>query len=276
MKDATAEEITRASKSNLALAFVALPPETRRDITVFYAFCRAVDDIADEPGRTAVERRTSLDHWKSRLTARQPDEPGLAVEVRQLIAKYGLPAEHLLELIRGCEMDVDRVAYETWEDLRVYCHRVASVVGLVSIEIFGCRDPQARVYAEQLGLALQLTNIVRDVGQDFRDDRRIYLPRADLAAHGYSAEDLAQERHNDAFTSVMQFEARRARSFYARALAERPESERRTLVAAETMRLIYSRLLDKMERDSFRVFDRRYRLNRWEKAWCVARGRFGW
>ncbi len=276
MKNATAEQITRASKSNLALAFVSLPPETRRDITVFYGFCRAVDDIADEPGRSEVERRTGLDRWKESLTTPQRDEPALAVEVRELMAKYRLPREHFLELIRGCEMDVDHVTYETWEDLRVYCHRVASVVGLVSIEIFGCRDPQARVYAEQLGLALQLTNILRDVGQDFRDDRRIYLPGADLAAHGYSVAELAQERHNDAFLRLMQFETRRAREYYVRAVAERPARERRTLVAAEIMRLVYSRLLDKMERDNFRVFSRRYRLTRWEKAWCVARGRLGW
>jgi phytoene synthase len=173
-------------------------------------------------------------------------------------------------------MDVDHVTYETWEDLRLYCHRVASVVGLVSIEIFGCRDPRARLYAEQLGLALQLTNILRDVGQDFRNERRIYLPCTDLAAHGYSADDLAHERHNDAFLKLMQAETRRAREYYAFAISERPEGERRRLVAAEIMRLVYSRLLHKMERDNFRVFTRRYRLTRWEKAWFVVRGRFGW
>lgn len=273
---ATAGQITRASKSNLALAFVALPPERRRDITVFYAFCRAVDDVADEMGRAETERRADLDRWKASLSAPQPGEPALAAEVRELIAKYRLPAGHFIELIRGCEMDVGRVSYETWEDLRVYCHRVAGVVGLVSIEIFGCRNPQSRRYAEELGLALQLTNIIRDVGQDFRNDRRIYLPRADLAAHGYSEADLAEGTHNDAFRRLMQFEAARARECCARAIAARPDEDRRALVAAEIMRLVYSRLLDKIERDDFRVFDRRHRLTRWEKFRCVVRGRLGW
>ena len=272
---ATAEQITRASKSNLALAFVALPPERRRDITTFYGFCRVVDDLADEPGLTVAERHAGLDGWKASLTAAQSGEPALAAEVRALIAKYRLPAEYFLEIILGCEMDVRGTTYETWADLRLYCHRVASVVGLVSIEIFGGTDPACRQYALDLGLALQLTNILRDVGEDFRNGGRIYLPRADLAECGYDADRLARGIHDAAFRRLMEFEAARARSFFAAAEAALPAAERRAMAAAEIMRAIYARLLGKMERGGFHVFTQRYRLSRWEKLVCMWRGRFG-
>lgn len=266
----------RASKSNLALAFVALPPERRRDMGIFYRFCRAVDDLADEPGMTSAERYAGLSRWKACLLEPQPGEARLAADVRALIAKYGLPEAHFRELIVGCEMDVERTTYERWEDLRVYCHRVASVVGLVSIEIFGCRASAAKNYATELGLALQLTNIIRDVGEDFSRDQRVYLPREDLAACGYDLARLGAGLRDEAFLRLMRLEAGRACAFFQSARAALPEGDRRALVAAEIMREIYRRLLRKMERDGFRVFDRRYRLSRWEKLTCILRGRLGW
>ena len=141
-----------------------------------------IDDIADDPGASVAERQAALDLWKQALAQPVAGESALAPPVRALIAKYRLPVAHFLEIIAGVEMDLAGASYATWDDLRLYCHRVASVVGLVSIEIFGCRDPGARRYAEQLGLALQLTNILRDVGQDFANGGRIYLPREDLDA----------------------------------------------------------------------------------------------
>lgn len=264
-----AQAITRASKSNLALAFVSLPRERRDDITVFYAWCRVIDDIADDPGPTVEERRTALDHWRQAIGAPTPDEPALAPPVRDLIAKYRLPIAHFHEIIAGVEMDLDGVTYRTWEDLRVYCYRVASVVGLISIEIFGCHDAAAKTYAVELGLALQMTNILRDVGQDFANGGRIYLPSEDLARFGYSAGDLAAGRRNDAFLALMRFEAQRAREFYAAAIAARPAADRRALTAAELMRAIYSRLLERMERDEFRIFGHRYSLSRAEKLWLI-------
>jgi phytoene synthase len=276
---AEAQAITRASKSNLALAFVSLPRERREDITVFYAWCRVIDDIADDPGQSVEQRQAALDLWKQALAQAVAGESALAVPVRALIAKYGLQTSHFLEIIAGVEMDLAGASYATWDDLRLYCHRVASVVGLVSIEIFGCRDPGARIYAEQLGLALQLTNILRDVGQDFANGGRIYLPREDLARFGYSAEDLAAARHDAAFLSLMRFEAGRARDFFAAAAAARPPADRRALTAAEIMRAIYRRLLDRMERDRFHVFGHRYTLSHLEKLALVAstvlRTRFG-
>lgn len=267
-----AQEITRASKSNLALAFVALPPGRREDITVFYAWCRVIDDIGDEPGRSAPERQAALDHWKHALREPLPNEPTLAPAVRHLIVRHHLALEHFLEIIAGVEMDLAGQAYATWEDLRLYCYRVASAVGLISIEIFGCHEPASRDYAISLGLALQLTNILRDVGEDWRNGERIYLPREDLARFGYTVEDLAAGRRNDAFLALMRFEAERARAFYAEAIAARPAADRRALVAAEIMRTVYSRLLTRMERDGFRVFGQRYRLGRMEKLAIVIAG----
>ncbi|RYD81171.1 MAG: squalene synthase HpnD, partial [Verrucomicrobiaceae bacterium] len=146
------------------------------------------------------------------------------------------------------------------------CHRVASVVGLVSIEIFGYRDPQSRRYALDLGLALQITNILRDVGEDFDNGGRIYLPRAEMAQFGYSPEDLAAKRQNDAFLRLMRFEAARAHEFYSSAEAALPPCDKRSLVAAEIMRAVYSRILWRMERDNFRVLERRYRLGKITKV----------
>ena len=275
MSSGTAEQITRASKSNLALAFVALPRERRRDMTTFYGFCRVVDDLADEPGMTSDERHAGLDLWKASLSAPQPGESALAGEVRALIEKYRLPIAHFIEIILGCEMDVRGTSYESWDDLQLYCHRVASVVGLVSIEVFGYTDPACRRYALDLGLALQLTNIIRDVGEDFRNGGRVYLPRADMDACGCDAERFALGREDEAFRKVMEFEAERARGFFASAKAALPAADRQAMAAAEIMRAVYSRLLEKMASDGFQVLTRRYRLSRWEKLGCVLRGRFG-
>ncbi len=268
---ADAHAITRASKSNLALAFISLPRERRGDITVFYAWCRVIDDIADDPGASVAQRQAALEVWKQALAQPVAGESLLAPPVRALIVKHRLPVAHFLEILAGVEMDLAGASYATWEDLRLYCHRVASVVGLVSIEIFGCRDPGSREYATQLGLALQHTNILRDVGQDFANGGRIYLPRADLARFGSTAEDLAASRHNAAFLALMRFEAERAREIFARARAALPPADRRALTAAEIMRAIYARLLARMERDGFRVFDRRYALSRLEKMLLIAR-----
>ena len=266
-----AQAITRASKSNLALALVSLPRERREDMVVFYAWCRVIDDIADDPGQTVEERRTALDKWKEAVQRPVEGESTLAAPVRKLVEKYHLQAGYFHEIIAGVEMDLHGASYETWEDLRLYCHRVASVVGLISIEIFGCRDPRAQEYAEQLGLALQLTNILRDVGEDFANGGRIYLPREDLARFGYTPEDLAASRHNAAFLALMRFEAERARGFYAAATEALPPGDRRALVAAEIMHSVYRRLLDRMERDDFHVFGQRYSLGRLRKLGLITR-----
>lgn len=276
----TAEEITRASKSNLALAFVALPPQCRRDMNVFYAFCRLVDDLADEPEPSVEERRAALQRWRESLSHPVDGESPLAPAVREIIGRYHIDPTLFSELIAGCEMDLNGARYETWDDLREYCHRVASVVGLVSIEIFGYRAPEAREYAVKLGLALQITNILRDVAEDYGRAGRIYLPRAEMQSFNYSEADLAARRYTPEFVELMRFQGQRARGYYAEASALLPASDRRTLVAAEIMRGVYSRVLRKMERDDFRVFDRRYALTRPMKLWVILseliRSRLAW
>jgi 15-cis-phytoene synthase len=260
-----AATITRQSKSNLALAFVSLDRERKRDITIFYAFCRVVDDIADSPELSLLEKRVRLANWRQMLRAAVPDEPPLAVDVRQLMAKYSLPPEMLEEIVAGVEMDLSILRYPTFEELRVYCYRVASAVGLVSIEIFGYRNPSCREYAIDLGLALQTTNIIRDVWKDFQAGR-VYLPQEDLARFRYSEADLAKRQYNAHFIQLMEFEAARAHEFFARAASVLPAEDRRAMAPAELMASIYRALLRRIELDKFRVFEKEYRLSNLEKA----------
>lgn len=264
-----AAKITRESKSNLALAFVALGRERRQDITVFYAFCRVIDDIADSTELSAEEKALGLNEWRRWLRGNTPGETPLASDVREVMAKYSLTPAMLEEIIDGVEMDLRSVRYETFEELRVYCYRVASAVGLVSIEIFGYRNPACREYAIQLGLALQMTNIIRDVGKDL-DNGRIYLPLEDLARFGYSESDLRERNRNGPFLGLMEFEAARADEFYSRAAAFLPREDRRSMVAAEIMASVYRALLRRMRSDGFRVFEREYRLSKIEKSGRVA------
>ena len=264
-----AATITRQSKSNLALAFVSLGRERKRDITVFYAFCRVVDDIADSSELSVLEKRVRLARWRQMLHGAAQDEPLLARDVRQLIAKYSLPLEMLEEIIAGVEMDLSTLRYPTFEELRVYCYRVASAVGLVSIEIFGYRNPRCKQYAIELGLALQTTNIIRDVGKDLQNGR-IYLPQKDLARFHYSETELTQRQYNERFVQLMEFQARRARQFFADAAAALPAEDRKAMAPAEIMGSVYRGLLRRIELDKFRVFEKEYRLSKLEKAGRIA------
>jgi 15-cis-phytoene synthase len=264
-----AAKITRQSKSNLALAFVSLGRERRQDITIFYAFCRIIDDIADDFDLIAEEKKRRLAQWRGWLRSATPDEPSLARDLRSLIDKYSLAPGMLEEIIAGVEMDLSTSRYATFDELGVYCYRVASAVGLVSIEIFGYRNPACKEYAIQLGLALQMTNIIRDVGKDLRDGR-IYLPREDLARFDYSETELQDRQYNERFVRLIEFEAARARQFFSRAAAVLPREDRQSMVAAEIMGSVYRGLLRQMELDKFRVFDKEYRLNKLEKAGRIA------
>jgi 15-cis-phytoene synthase len=266
---ATAVKITRQSKSNLALAFISLGGDRKRDITVFYAFCRVIDDIADSSQLSIAEKRVRLAKWREMLRRARSTEPPLARDVRALIDKYSLEIGMLEEIIAGVEMDLTIQRYATFKELRVYCYRVASAVGLVSIEIFGYRNPHCKEYAVELGLALQMTNIIRDVGKDLQVGR-IYLPQEDLARFNYSETELRDRQYNECFIRLMEFETARAREFFSRAAAALPAEDRKTMVPAEIMSSIYRGLLRRMESDKFRVFEKRYRLSRLEKAGRVA------
>ena len=260
-----ATEITRASKSNLAFAFIAMRGARRRDITTFYAFCRVIDDIADDEGHDQETKRRELAIWRQSLRGEFTNEPALAKPVRQLLSTYPITPEMLEEIITGVEMDVDIRRYATWDELRVYCHRVAGAVGLVSIEIFGYKNTQCRDYAIVLGLALQMTNIIRDVAADLKADR-IYLPQEDLARFNYREDDLRNGVTDSRFIQLMNLEAARAESLFAEATNLLPPEDRRSMLPAEIMRSIYQALLRRMKLDNFRIFEKDYRLSKIEKA----------
>jgi 15-cis-phytoene synthase len=261
-----AKEITKKSQSNLAFAFISLPREKRQDITTFYAFCRQVDDAADDPDVPLAGRRHWLQGWRRWLRQAEPGEPGFASELRNLIEKYRIDDRLFEEILLGVEMDLEPVKFQDFKALHRYCYRVASAVGLDSIEIFGYRNPQCKEYAQRLGVALQLTNIIRDVNKDLQNGGRIYLPLNELAMFGYSEEALRNRTYNSSFVRLMQFQAERARAFFREAKRLLPAEDRRSMVAAEGMRAIYFTLLERIENDRFRLFEKPYRLNRLEKA----------
>ncbi|MDQ6939970.1 MAG: squalene/phytoene synthase family protein [Verrucomicrobiota bacterium] len=264
-----AKKITRRSKSNLALAFVSLGKERRRDITTFYAFCRLIDDIADSTQLSIEEKSKGLCLWRKAFVRPSDGEDVLASEVRALIAKYQLTPAMLEEIITGVEMDLRKVRYANFAELRLYCYRVASAVGLVSVEIFGYKNPRCKEYAIDLGLALQTTNIIRDVGKDMRSGR-IYLPQDEIARCGYSEAELLRGETNKRFTALMEFQAQRSDKFYDSAAALLPPEDRASMVAAEIMGAVYRKLLHKIEADRFRVFEKDYRLNRVQKTALIA------
>jgi phytoene synthase len=248
--------ITHKSRSNLALAFVLLPKAKREGMTALYAFCREVDDVADEESVPVQQRRVRLEAWRADIArACKGERPEFAVnqELQPIIAAHRLPFELFDELIRGVEMDLDIRRYESFEDLERYCYRVASVVGLLSIEIFGYRNPACRHYANHLGKALQLTNILRDVRSD-AERGRIYLPLAELAHFKVTEQEILRFEYSERFRQLATNVAVRARHFYQKARETLPAEDRRSMAAAELMGSVYWRLLRKLELQRFDVF----------------------
>ena len=268
------ESITRKSASNLALAFILLPKPKRQGMAALYAFCREVDDIADDESRPAEERRIRLAAWRADVRAAcEGDVPeiGIIRELQPVIARHRLPYPLFDELLSGVEMDLDTKRYSTYEDLDQYCYRVASVVGLLSIEIFGYRDPGCHHYAIQLGKALQLTNILRDVRGD-AERGRIYLPLSELSRFEVKPEEILELRYSPRFYDLAQSVALRARGFYAQAREALPAVDRRSMGSAELMGSVYWRLLEKLERCRFNVFDSvPVRLSKGHKLFLIFR-----
>jgi len=259
----SSREIVSRSGSNLAFALAVLPRRKRHDMGVFYAFCRVVDDIADEPGIPVEERRAALQYWRDLIRGRvEHPRPGIETEFVDLCRRYFLREDDLEAIITGMEMDLEPLRFETAVDLKRYCYHVASAVGLVSIEIFGYTDPTTRLYAEQLGYALQWTNIMRDVGEDAREGR-LFLPLDDLRRYGLTESMILDGKPDRArFQRLMKHQAGVARAFYVTAVSALPKADRAAMRSAELMRRIYSAILDEMEADGFHVFDRRYRLSK--------------
>ena len=248
--------LTKKSASNLALAFVLLPREKRDAMSALYAFCRAVDDVADEDSVPVEQRRQQLAAWREdirRTCENQPPTFVLNREFQPVIQKFKLPFALFDELIKGCEMDLEKVRYENFEELELYCHRVASVVGLLSIEIFGYQNPACHDYAVNLGQALQLTNILRDVKNDAARGR-IYLPQNQLRKFKVNEAEILAAQYSDRYLSLATEVANRAKHFYQLARNGLPETDRRAMVAAELMGAVYWKLLLKLERGRVNVF----------------------
>ncbi len=264
--------ITNRSSSNLALAFGMLPKPKRDAMSALYAFCREVDDVADEDSVPVERRRASLAAWRADIRrACENGRPEHIVnqEFQPVIQHYRLPFGLFDELLQGVEMDLDIKRYESWETLEKYCYRVASVVGLLSIEIFGYTSPKCQDYAIHLGKALQLTNILRDVRGD-AERERIYLPLQDLERFGVRPEEILRSEYSPRFVELAQFTAARARKYYQLARETLPVQDRRSMVAAEMMGMVYWRLLRKLEREQFNVFrDKPPRLNKGQKLWLI-------
>jgi len=265
-----------ARKTSFYYSFLVLPAEQRRAITAVWDFCRAVDDAVDEEPGTLDQTPTGRDavpFWRAELERCYNGGAPSTVQGRALqpfVREFDLPRGAFDDVIDGVAMDLDIARYETFDDLYQYCRRVASAVGLVCIRVFGCRSPQSCEYALNLGIALQLTNILRDVRGDLARGR-LYLPLADLSGHGCTVEDLQRGMMTPAVRALMAFECGRARAFYDRARAALPEEDRRRLVAAEIMRAVYFATLRRIERQGYDVFSARVRVARPRQALIAIR-----
>ena len=250
------------AKSSFDFSFSFLPSEKREALKTVYAFCRTTDDIVDGGGdvRTNVER---LRHWRTELerALSGTSEYALLNQLSGVAQRFHIPVQYFYELVRGVEMDLEKNRYETFGELKEYCYFVASTVGLMSLGVFGPRNERTQEYAINLGIALQLTNILRDVGLDARYGR-IYLPQEDLRAFGYTEHDLLERRYTPEFQSLMEFETRRAEEFFLKAQASLPAEDKRAMFAAKIMERIYFHTLQKIRDARFNVFDNSIRLPR--------------
>ncbi|OGS98439.1 MAG: squalene synthase HpnD [Gallionellales bacterium RIFCSPLOWO2_12_FULL_59_22] len=257
------------SGSSFYYSFRFLPPHKRRAITALYAFCREVDDVVDECSDANVAR-TTLNWWRGQVAeiyGGKPQHP-VALALIPVVKQFNLAQEHLLEIIDGMEMDIDQPRYPDFESLQLYCYRVASVVGLLSAEIFGYRDPRTLEYAHDLGIAFQLTNIIRDVGEDARRNR-IYLPMEELQQFGVAAADILNARETEEFHKLMAFQIERARRYYRQALDHLPAADRKAQRTGLIMAAIYRATLDEVEKSGCHVLKERVSLTPAYKMWLA-------
>lgn len=257
------------SGSSFYYSFLFLPTERRRAITALYAFCREVDDTVDECTDTAIAR-TKLIWWRKEIGAMVSGNPThpVTLALQPHLVPYAIKTEHLQAIIDGMEMDLDQTRYLDFPGLQRYCWHVAGVVGILSASIFGVTRPQTLQYAEKLGLAFQLTNIIRDVGEDARKGR-IYLPVNELQQFNVTAADLLNARHSDNFENLMRFQIARAQQAYDEAFALLPAEDRRAQRPGLMMAAIYRALLNEIERDGFHVLNQRISLTPIRKLWLA-------
>jgi phytoene synthase len=269
--DQYCQEKAVQSGSSFYYSFLYLPPEKRRAITALYAFCREVDDVVDECTEESVARM-KLAWWRKEIASVYSEEQGkepshpVAKALVGVIKTINLSASQLIEIIDGMEMDLNCNRYPDFIALQLYCHHVAGVVGQLSAEIFGYEDIKTLEYAHNLGLAFQLTNIIRDVGEDARRGR-IYLPEDELAKFGVSSEDILHSRESDNFRKLMEFQIERAEYYYTKAFAALPTEDRRNQRPGFIMAAIYRALLDEIKEDGCQVMRQRVSLTPIRKLW---------
>ncbi len=263
------EDKCRRSGSSFTSSFRFLPVDKRRAMIALYAFCREVDDVVDECSDANVAR-TALNWWRNEVAAIYggiPSHP-VCLALADVVRQFNLPQEHFLEIIDGMEMDLDRPRYEDFKSLQLYCYRVASVVGLLSVEIFGYTDRQTLKYAHDLGIAFQLTNIIRDVGEDARRNR-IYLPMDELQEFGVPASDILHARETENFHKLMAFQVERAKRYYQQAFEHLPAADRKSQRVGLIMAEIYQATLDEVVSSGCHVLKERVSLTPTYKLWLA-------
>ncbi len=274
---AESDTITRNAKSNLAFTLMDLPEEKRIHMAQFYAFCRIVDDIVDEPGMTPEERHSALNRWTDIISMKLEASDGIEMEVQKLVKELQLDIAPMLELIDGCRGDIDPKQPANRKELLAYAYKVASCVGITSATVMGA-SPAAKDYAIALGNALQLVNILRDVAEDCRKYNRFYLPADDMELFGVTQEDIRQQRYNYRMRQLLAYEAALAEKYFCEAeelYQQLSVEDRNSLIPAQAMSLIYHTILQKMQTDEYRVFERRYSVNNFRKLWFLLRARLG-
>lgn len=267
MSAESAKEISKQSKSSFYYAFNLLPAEKREAMNTVYAFCRKTDDIVDEGIETDEKKYQMLTRWRIELEKAfyNESEYSLLNTLGRTVSQFNIPAEHFFELIKGMEMDLVKKRYENFDELKLYCYRVASTVGLMCIEIFGYKHRGARDFAENLGIALQLTNILRDIQKDAKRDR-IYLPLEDLRRFNYSEKELFDSVYNHNFVSLMRYEVEKAEYFFNKATHLLHFDDKPSMFAARAMQHIYHRILDRIIQSNYDVYNAKIKLSKLEKV----------
>jgi 15-cis-phytoene synthase len=266
--------LPNSGKTSFYYSFSFLPKDERDAIHTVYAFCRQIDDIVDDsPSEKAEEilkKRERLQRWRVEIEKLYNNTSTITYlkPLGLVVRKFGIPKQYLLTIIDGCERDLTQRRYQTFDELKDYCYSVASIVGLMSIEIFGYKYDETKEYATNLGYALQLTNIIRDVKCD-KDRGYIYLPKEDMQKFRYTEEDLMNEVYDERFIALMDYQSQRARHYYNKARAMLRPDERTTMFAAEIMDAIYYRLLEKIELRNYNVFERKVSVSTIHKVWIA-------
>lgn len=266
------QSITKNSGSSFYYTFLFLPEKKKKAMHTVYAFCRITDDIADSLEESDEEKLIKLELWKSELTnaLKSNSKFELLNNLSAVIKDFNMSTEPFFDLIEGVKMDLTKKRYATFDELKIYCYRVASTIGLMSIELFGYQNPKSREYAYNLGIAMQLTNILRDLKTDAEQDR-IYIPQEDLQKFNYSEEDLKKYIYNDSFIELMKFESSRAEYFYQKADEHFQNDDSKVLAMGKAMQEIYFKILQRIKKNKFDVFTKNNNLNQFERIFIATK-----